>query len=68
MIIKMVGLYGMEGIRAYFRKNGDGCFDFASDKKFASDLTEDEVKSVMSNKDWYLKQYNAEFIYTINKM
>ena len=68
MKIVMIGLYGIEGTRAYFCKVDDYCFDFTSDKKIASDLTEDEVKSVMRNKDWYLKQYNAEFIYTINKM
>ena len=67
MIIKMVGLYGIEDQKAYFRKIGDGCFDFVSDKKFASYLKEDEAKRVMDNKDWYLKQYNAEFIYTIKR-
>lgn len=62
MYIKMIGLYGMENHKAYYRKIGDSCFDFASDKKFASDITREEAEKIMESQDWYLKQYNAEFM------
>ena len=38
MIIKMMGLYGFDDTKAYFREIGDGCFDFVNNKKYASDL------------------------------
>ena len=63
MYIKMVGLYGMENHKAYFREIGDGCFDFVNDKKFASDITREEAEKIMESQDWYLKQYNAEFMF-----
>ena len=59
----MIGLYGMENSKAYYRKIGDGCFDFVNDKKFASDITREEAKKIMESQDWYLKQYNAEFMF-----
>ena len=59
MFIIMVGLYGIEGMVAYYRKNGD-CFDFVSDIKFASELTEEECERVLKYEDWYCKQYNAD--------
>ena len=62
MYIKMIGLYGMENSKAYYRKIGDGCFDFVNDKKFASDITREEAEKIMENQDWYLKQYKAEFM------
>lgn len=65
MYIKMIGLYGMENQKAYFRKVGDGCFEFCSNKKYASVLSKEEAKQVLEHKDWYLKQYNAEFVYSI---
>ena len=53
-------LYGINnGSKAYFRKQGDGCFDFVWEKQFASELTADEVENIMSHKDWYMKQHNA---------
>ena len=65
MIIKMVGLYGFDDTKAYFREIGDGCFDFVNNKKHASDLSREKVEEVMKYKDWYLNQYNAEFIFVI---
>ena len=66
MIIKMEGLYHLEGQEAYFRKIGDGCFDFASKIDYASHLTEQEVESIMKHRDWYLDQYNAERLVVIH--
>ena len=63
MYIKMVGLYGFENTKAYYRKIGDGCFDFVNNKKFASDITREEAEKIMKSQDWYLKQYNAEFMF-----
>ena len=59
MYIVIHNLYGLnDGRKAYFRKLGD-CFDFVSDKKFASDLTQQECEKIISQKDWYCEQYNA---------
>lgn len=66
MIIKMIGLYHMDGQKAYFRKIGDGCFDFVSRIEYASQLTKNEVENVMGHKDWYLDQYNAEMLVVIH--
>lgn len=54
MIVKMVGLYGLEDVKAYFRKIGSGCFDFTTKKKFASDLSAEEAKIVV-DKTYCLK-------------
>lgn len=64
MYIKMIGLYGMENRKAYYHKIRDGYF-FASDKKYASNITREEAEKIMENQDWYLKQYNAEFMVMI---
>ena len=65
MYIKIVGLYGMENQKGYFGNVGDGCFDFVRDKKYASDLSNEEVEDIMKDKDWYLKNYGAEFMFVI---
>lgn len=65
MYIKMVGLYEMENQKAYFRNVGDGCFDFVRDKNYASDLSNEEAEDIMKDKDWYLKNYGAEFMFVI---
>lgn len=67
MIVKMIGLYGLENQKAYFRKVGKYCFDFVNDKKFASDLSKEEAEKVMENKDWYLKNYNADIMFIMDK-
>ena len=61
MYIKMIGLYGFEDQKAWFRKRGD-CFDFVSHKEFASDLTPEEAARVMEHSDWYCDQYQAEVL------
>lgn len=60
MKIAIVNLYGIkDGDKSYLRKLGD-CFDFVNDKKFGTELTEDEAADVLKHKDFYLKMYNAE--------
>jgi hypothetical protein len=59
MYIVIHNLYGLhDGDKAYFRKLGD-CFDFVSDKQFASNLTQKECEEIICQKEWYCKQYNA---------
>lgn len=61
MFVKMTGLYGLENDDAsYYRKIGIGCFDFVTDKKVASDISEDEAKRILANSAFYLKMYNAD--------
>lgn len=60
MYIKLENLYGIKGLNAWYRKQGDGCFDFVNAKDHASYLTEEECEQTMKHKEWYLKQYNAE--------
>lgn len=67
MIIKMMGLYGFDDTKAYFRKIGDGCFDFVNDKKYASNLSIEEAEEVMKYKDWYLNNYKADIMFIIDK-
>mgnify|MGYP007000579286 FL=1 len=53
-------LYGLNNDRkAYYRKQGTGCFDFASSKEYASELTSKEAEDIMAYEDWYKKQYGA---------
>lgn len=65
MYIKMIGLYGFETQKAWFRKLGDG-FDFVNHKEFASDLTAEEASRVMEHSDWYCDQYQAEVLIVEN--
>ena len=67
MIIKMMGLYGFDDTKAYFREIGDGCFDFVNNKKYASDLSREEAEKVMKHKDWYLNNYKADIIFIMDK-
>ena len=60
MYMKLEGLYGIKGQNAWYRKSGDSCFDFTSDRNHASYLTEAEAIEIERNADWYCKQYNAE--------
>ena len=61
MKIVIHNLYGINNpkLKSYFRKQGTGCFDFVSDEKFASELTEAEALKIFKSADWYCKQYNA---------
>ena len=61
MFVKMVGLYGERDDRspAWYRKLGD-CFDFVGDKKYATDLTEEQVKEIINSKEFYLRMFNAK--------
>lgn len=65
MKVFIKNLYGFkDGSKAYYRKQGVGCFDFVNDIKFASDLTEEEAKKVLERGEWYKAQYNADEIGT----
>ena len=61
MKVYIQNLYGIkdEG-KAYFRKQGLGCFDFVNSTKYATDLTQEEVDRILSHADFYKKQYNAD--------
>lgn len=64
MIVYIKNLYGIKDNRkAYYRKSGD-CFGFANQKKFASDLTVEEVAEILANHDYYTKMYGADTIGT----
>lgn len=58
MYVRMTGLYN-GNYEAWYRKQGDGCFDFVRNKKFASDMTEEECQDVINHKEFYFKQFNA---------
>ena len=58
--IYIENLYGInDGRKAYYRKQGIGCFDFVNSKEYASALTEEETEEIMSYADWYKNQYKA---------
>ncbi len=44
---------------AYFRNQGIGCFDFVSDKKFASKFTKEEAEAITKHTDYYIRMYGA---------
>ena len=53
-------LYGInDGRKAYYKKQGIGCFGFVNQKEFASDLTEAEANEIMRHAEWYKKQHKA---------
>lgn len=63
MYIYLLNPYGKDnGMKIWYRKQGDNCFDFVSSKEFASSLTKDEVLNIMRYADWYKQQYNANAI------
>ena len=65
LYIYLENLYGINNSRkAYYRKQGSGCFDFVNSKDFASALTDEEAKEIMSYADWYKNQYMASAIGT----
>lgn len=59
MKIYIENLYGIEGTKAYFRKEGDYCFSFANSIKFASELTAKEAARIIEHENWYKNQYGA---------
>ena len=59
MKIYIENLYGIEGTKAYYIKDGDNCFSFANSIKFASELTAKEVAGIIEYADWYKNQYGA---------
>lgn len=62
MKVFIQNLYGIkDGRKAYYRKSDDG-FDFASDPKFATELTQAEVNTILKHGEWYKNQFNAETI------
>lgn len=63
MYICLLNPYGKDnGMKIWYRKQGDNCFDFVSSKEFALLLTKDEVLNIMRYADWYKQQYNANAI------
>ena len=65
MKVYIKNLYGInDGRKAYYRKQGIGCFDFVNQKKFASDLTAEEVAKILAHSDFYTKMYGADIIET----
>lgn len=63
MYICLLNPYGNDsGMKIWYRKQGDNCFDFVSSKEIASSLTKDEVLNIMRYADWYKQQYNANAI------
>ena len=60
MIIKMMGLYGFDNTKAYFRNIGDGCFDFVNNKKYASDLSREEAEEIIDNPTQALEDYRQQ--------
>lgn len=67
MYIAINNLYGIkDGRKAYFRKQGVGCFDFVNSKEYATDLTEDECRRIKKSEIWYCLQFNASHM-TVEK-
>lgn len=65
MTVYIKNLYGIKGDRkAYYRKNGECCFEFVNQKKFASDLIAEEVAEILAHSDYYTKMYRADTIGT----
>lgn len=62
MYVCLLNPYGIDGMKIWYRKQGNSCFDFVSSKKFASPLTKDDVLNIMRYADWYKQQYNASAI------
>ena len=60
MYVRLDGMYGGMDHSAYYRKQGSCCFDLVNDKRYASDLTEEEVSRVMEHAEWHKKQYDAQ--------
>lgn len=48
------------GVKSYYQKVGDGCFNFTYIKELASELTEKEVQEVIGYSIQFLKLYGAK--------
>lgn len=60
MKIVLHNLYGLKNDhKSYFRKRGDGCFDFTGVEEKASELTKEECEKIKQSEDWYCKMYGA---------
>lgn len=65
MKVFIKNLYGFnDGRKAYYRKQGSGCFDFVNSKEYASDLTKEEADRVLAHGEWFKNQYKASEIGT----
>ena len=65
MKVYIKNLYGINDDRkTYYRKQGNRCFDFVNQKKFASDLTAEEVEEILAYSDFYKNAYKATEIGT----
>ena len=52
MYICLLNPYGVDnGMKIWYRKQGDGCFDFVSSKEFVSPITKDDVLNIMRDAD-----------------
>lgn len=45
--------------KAYYRKQGLYCFDFTTDKRYATDLTDLECNKIVQNSEFYKKMYGV---------
>lgn len=59
MKVRMNNVYGISGVYAYYRKDGD-CFSFAATEKNATDMSVEDANKVLEHSDWYCKQFGAE--------
>lgn len=56
MYICLLNPYGNDsGMKIWYRKQGDNCFDFVSSKEFASSLTKEDRKNGKGNSGMYLQ-------------
>lgn len=61
--IYIENLYGINnGRKAYYRKQGDSCFDFVNSPEYASNLSYNECANIMAHSEWYKNQYGASTI------
>ena len=72
MFIKLVGLYHLDKDdsknSAYYQAVGTYCFQFTNNKDNATDLTQDQVNSIIKYKDDYCKQYGASDMVIVSEV
>lgn len=60
-VVRMSGLYGVNGYDAYFKEVGDHCFEFVSKLDYATKYdTTEECTRVLNGAKYYLKMYGAQ--------
>lgn len=63
MFVKLIGLYHLDKEdpknSAYYQTVGTYCYQFTSNKDNATDLTQEQVDTIMKHKNDYCKQYGA---------